>query len=121
MIVRMVGWLIWAGEALIAVNLLVLLLAAFARRVREGAGGLLFMSGWVWAIGLTVWSAVTIYSGWGWFLTFIGLLLGGVGVVPVAFFCLLFSRNWAALGELLFQCALVAGAYSLAPRLMRED
>jgi hypothetical protein len=35
MIVRIVGWLIRAGEFLIAVNLLTLLIAAFVKRSRE--------------------------------------------------------------------------------------
>ncbi len=121
MIVRNVGWLIRAGEFLIAVNLLTLLIAAFVKRSRELAGGLLYMSGYVWAMTLIAWSAVTVYAGWGWFLTILGLVVGGVGIVPVAFFCLLFTRHWADLGELLFQCVLAIAGYAFGPRLMAKD
>jgi len=121
MIVGIVRWLIYAGEILVAANLLTLLIAAFVRKFRELAGGLLYMSGYVWAMTLIAWSAVTVYSGWGWFLTILGLVLGGVGIVPVAFFCLLFARHWADLGELLFQCALAAVGYIFGPRLMAKD
>jgi hypothetical protein len=121
MIILIIGWLIHLGEFLVAINLLMLLIAAIVMRLRGAAGGLLFMSAWVWAITLTVWCAVTVYSGWGWFLAIVGLALGGVGIVPVAFFCLLLTRSWGPLGELLFQCALVACGYALAPRLMQED
>ena len=121
MILRIVGWLINLGEFLIALNLLTLLIAAFVKRFRSAAGGLLFGSAGVWAVALTVWSAFTVYAGWGWFLTILGLVLGGVGIVPVAFFCLAFSRDWMELGELIFQCALVTGAYYTAKRMMLEQ
>ena len=121
MMVGIVRWLIYAGEILIAVNLLTLLIAAFVRQFRESAGGLLYMSGYVWAMTLIVWSAVIVHAGWGWFLTILGLAIGGVGIVPVAFFCLLLSRHWADLGELLFQSALAVAGYIFGPRLMAKD
>lgn len=121
MIIKFLGWLIHAGEFLTAINLLTLLIAAFVKRFRDFAGGLLFMSVWMWAMTLILWCAVTVYMRWGWFLTVIGLLLGGVGIVPVAFLCLLFGREWLNLFELLFQVALATSGYYLATRLTRTD
>jgi len=120
MIIRILGWLIHAGEALIAINLLTLLIAVFVKRFREFAGGVLYMSGYVWAMTLIVWCSVTVYMGWGWLLTILGWALTGVGIVPVAFFCLLLSRNWASLGELFFQLVLAIFGYALGPYLLRE-
>jgi hypothetical protein len=120
MMVRIVGWLINFGELLVIIDLLMLLLAAFVKRSRGAAGGLLLFSAIAWALTLTVWSAVTVYSGWGGFLTVVGLLLGIVGIIPVAFVCLLFNAHWFDLLELLFQAALVAGGFYLSTRLARS-
>jgi hypothetical protein len=121
MIIRFLGWLIHVGEFLIAINLLTLLIAAFVKWFRDFAGGLLYMSTWVWAMTLIFWCAMTVYTGWGWFMTVIGLVLGVVGLVPVAFLYLLFCKEWLNLLELLFQVVLVTGGYYLAKRLMQTD
>jgi len=121
MIVRIVGWLIDLGELLFVLNLLTLLIAAPVKRFRWFAGFLLYMSGYVWAMTLIAWCAVVVHAGWGWFLTILGLAFAGVGIVPVAFFCLLFSRSWASLWELLFQLVLATCGYAFGPRLMGED
>lgn len=121
MIIRIVAWLIRGGEVLIAVNLLTLFIAAFVKRFRGTAGGLLFASSIAWALILTVWSAVTVYFGWGGFWTAVGLLLGIVGIIPMALFYLLSNAHWFDLMELLFQVALVLGGWLLAPRLMAKD
>lgn len=120
MIVTILGWLIHVGEILIGVNLLTLFIAAFVKRFRSLGGGLLFVSAGVWALTLTLWCAVTVYSGWGWFLTVLGLALGIAGIIPVAFFCLLLGREWLELLELLFQIALVFGGWHIAKRFMVE-
>ena len=112
--------MIHAGESLIAINLLTLLIAAFAKRFRGVAGGLLLFSVSAWALTLTVWCAARVFFDHGWFWTIIGLLLGGVGIVPVAFVSLLLGREWVDLFELLFQVALVFGGWYIASRLMME-
>jgi hypothetical protein len=121
MILRIVGWLIHAGEALVAINLLTLLTAAFVKRFRGTAGGLVFFSASVWALTLTMWCATREFFDHGWFLTVIGLLLGGVGIVPVAFVTLLLDREWTDVFELLFQVVLVFGGWFIARRLMLEE
>jgi hypothetical protein len=118
--IRIVGWLIRVGEALIAVNLLTLLIAAFVKRLRGMAGGLVFFSASVWALTLTVWCATRVFFDHGWFLTILGFLLGGVGIIPVAFVSLLLDREWLDLFELLFQVVLVLGGWYIASRLMLE-
>jgi len=121
MTARIVGWLIRAGELLIVVNVPMLLLAAFVKRFRGAAGGLLLFSSIAWALILTVWSTVVVYSGWGGFLTVVGLLMGIVGIIPMAFLYLLFNAHWFDLMDLLFQVALVLGGWLITSRLMAED
>jgi hypothetical protein len=108
MVVRIVGWLVGLGEFLLVLNLLTLLIAAFVKRFRGFAGGLLFFSAGIWALTtLTVWCAIRVFFNHGWLPTIFALCLGIVGIIPVAFFSLLFGREWLDLVELLFQAVLV--------------
>jgi hypothetical protein len=118
MILRIVGWLVNLGEALIAINLLTLLTAALVRRFRGAAGGLLLFSASVWALTLTAWCATRVFFDHGLLLTIFGLLLGGVGIVPVAFVSLLLGNEWPDLLELLVQVVLVFGGWYIASRLI---
>jgi hypothetical protein len=118
---RLLGWMINIGELLVVLNLLTLLLAAFVKRSRGAVSGLLLVSAIAWALILTVWSAVTVYSGWGGFLTTVGLFLGIVGIIPVAFLCLLTSAHWFELLDLLFQATLVGGGFYLSARVMQSS
>lgn len=120
MIARIVGWMVNLGELLVVFNLPFLLLAAFVKRSRGVAGALLLFSAIAWALILTVWSAVTVYSGWGPFLAIIGLLLGIVGIIPMAFLYLLFNAHWFELLDLVFQATLVLGGWYVAARLAQS-
>ena len=121
MILRIVGGVVNFGELLIIVNLPMLLLAVFVKRSRGAAGGLLLFSSIAWALILTVWSTVTVYSGWGGFLTVVGLILGIVGIIPMAFLYLLFNTHWFDLLDLLFQATLVVGGFYLATHIMQSQ
>jgi hypothetical protein len=121
MILRILGWLVHVGEALIAINLLTLLIAAFAKRARGIAGGLLLFSTNVWALILIASCTALVFLNHGWPLTIIGLLVGGVGIIPVAFVSALVNRAWLDLFNILFQVALVAGGWYMATRLMMKE
>jgi len=118
---RVIAWLIRGGEILFALNVVALIAAVIAKRLREPVAGLLFLSTWFWAVTLTVWCAVVVYAGWGWFWTAFGLLLGVIGIVPVALVCLVLKRDWMNLAELVFQTALVIGAWILATRIAPKE
>ena len=105
------GRLIHIGEALIAINLLTLLLAAIVKRLRGIAAILLLFSASVWALILTVSCTALVFLNHGWPLTIVGLLVGGVGIIPVAFVSTLVNRAWLDLFDILFQVALVAGGW----------
>ncbi len=93
MLIRIVGWMVGLSELLLAINLITLLVAVFAKRFRRTAGGLLFAAIWAWGLTLIVWCAVRVFFDHGPFLTIFGLLMGGVGIVPVAFLSLLVEES----------------------------
>lgn len=88
----------WIGLTIV---ILILLPLAIFRGTRGFAGmGIYFFS---WVVGITTWflgAAIAFYA-WGWWGLIIGILLFGVGVVPVgilaAFFSLKITSMWVSL------------------------
>lgn len=75
----------------VAIVVLVLLPMSFATRTRSAAGTGLFVASYLF--GATTWflgAGITL-STFGWFGLIIGLLLFGVGVVPMAIFAAVFQ------------------------------
>jgi hypothetical protein len=95
----------------IGIAFLVCLPAIFIRQMRGVASVVLYLCLTLWSLSLFLWCVANIYIGWGAFWLTVGLLLGGVGVVPVAFFCFLFGRQWSLEFDLLCQVAVIAGGY----------
>jgi len=85
----------WIGAAIIV---LVLLPMALFRATRPAAGtGMYFAS---YLFGFTTWflgAAVTIVS-WGWVGFIVGLIIAGVGVVPIGILAAFISLKLPALG-----------------------
>ncbi|OGM94851.1 hypothetical protein A2524_00130 [Candidatus Wolfebacteria bacterium RIFOXYD12_FULL_48_21] len=83
---------------------------AFFKKTRIITATTLFISSYVF--GLTVWMVgfLVTYSLWGGFGVFIGLMMGGVGVVPLGIIAAVFNGAWAMAGNLLYGIAITFGA-----------
>ena len=92
MLIRIVGLMVGLGELLLTINLITLLVAVFAKRSGGplGAAVCCYLG---MGSPLIVWCAVRVFFDHGPFLTIFGLLMGGVGIVPVAFLSLLVGRK----------------------------
>jgi uncharacterized protein YacL len=56
---------------------------------------------------------IVTYALWGGFGLFIGLMLGGVGVVPLAMLATLFKGMWSVFGELILMIVVTVGTRML--------
>lgn len=93
-------WLALLSMLTFLVSFLILLpLAIFKKTRGASAIGLLIAS---YIFGTTGWilSILIAYLFWGFIGLFIGLSIGGVGVVPVAMFASIFNGEWAIFGKL---------------------
>lgn len=79
----------------LAVGVLVLVPMSFIRRTRDCSSVGLFIVATIIAIALWVWSAVHLQHLWGTTGVVVGVLIGGVGVIPLAFIALLGDGEWA--------------------------
>jgi len=117
---RIVAWLNTASLWAIAVALAVCLPAIFIRKIRPFSGTVLAFCTWIWGPTLWLWCVGNVLAGWGVFWLVVGILLGGVGVIPVALICFITAGRWWDVGELLFQFALVWGGRLLATKMMDQ-
>lgn len=94
-------WAMLATAITIVVAVPISLLLAIFKRTR-GAGGVgLFVSSYIVGISLWIWSLIVAYSLAGFFWTIAGLLIGGVGIVPIALIASLLKAEWAIAVQIL--------------------
>lgn len=93
------------------------LVGILARRLRGICGSVMFVASFVFGIDLWIWSLVSVLHCWGRIAAVIGILLAGVGVVPMALVATLFSRAWSTFGFLAlngaicYLCNMAASAF----------
>lgn len=116
-LVNITGFL--ASLALLVVLFLLLPLSV-PRRTRAVAGHGMYIVSWVW--GVALWMAATamllnLWGGWGFV---IGVLLLGVGSVPVAAVASLIHGEWTYLGALAVGVVLVFGLRAFSVWVLRK-
>lgn len=106
-------WLINFSWIVFAINLLILLPLGLFRKTGIVGGMGMYISSYVF--GLTLWflGLLLTYFTWGFFGIFIGLVLGGVGVVPVAMLAMLLNGEFFTLVVLIVLTILTFGARAL--------
>ena len=106
-------WLINFSWIIFAINLLILLPLGLFRRTGIVGGMGMYISSYVF--GLTLWflGLLLTYFTWGFFGIFIGLVLGGVGVVPVAMLAMLLNGEFFTLVVLIVLTILTFGVRAL--------
>lgn len=122
--VLMIQGAVWVGEHVMqwlinltwiafGINLFILLPLSFFRKTGMFGGIGMFISSYVF--GLTLWfmGLLLTYFTWGFFGIFIGLILGGVGVVPVAMLAMLLNGELFVLFVLVLLLILTFGLKAL--------
>jgi len=106
-------WLINFSWIVFAINLFILLPLGLFRKTGIVGGMGMYISSYVF--GLTLWflGLLLTYFTWGFFGIFIGLVLGGVGVVPVAMLAMLLNGEFFTLVVLIMLTILTFGARAL--------
>ena len=117
---KVLPFLIRATTIVTGFCIVVLFPLAFFRATRTVSAFGLYLASYVF--GLAVWMygfLVTFYL-WGAMGVFIGLGLGGVGVVPLGFIAAVTHGMWGTAGELFYGLALTFGARAFALYLARK-
>lgn len=107
--VRVLPWLMWLCFWGVGFNILILLPLALIPPTRGWAGLGFYLSSY--AFGLTGWfmGLLLTWSLWGLVAVILGLVIMGVGVVPIAIVATLFNGMWLELGVLVLAVVLAYG------------
>lgn len=107
-----------------ATVLILLPMAAFHQTQRQAATGLMYAAS-IFGITLWVWGLLLTYNLWGGGAVLLGLVLLGVGVVPMAMLATGLAEMWSTLGQLVLLAVLTYGTRRLGKTLLlklhRED
>jgi hypothetical protein len=112
--VHLLPWFAVASDIALVLLVVVLLPLSAIRKCRSiAAAGILIIS---YIFGVTVWmeGLLLTYSLWGTFALVVGLMMMGVGVVPMAMLATLFHGQWANLAELFVMALLTFGSRAYA-------
>lgn len=93
---------------LLVVNVMAVI-AALSPKLRFISGTTLLVSSYIYGITVWIYGLVVTLSLWGVLALIIGLILGGVGVVPIGMLAALFNTEWSALLTLVALGALTIG------------
>ena len=99
---------------LTAILILVLAPLAFFKKTREWSATGIYLFSYVFGLTLWFYSALIAYVLWGFLALIIGLVILGIGVLPVALLASLFSGEWAILGNIVYLVVLTYGCRALA-------
>jgi hypothetical protein len=107
---RAYPWLLLVATLAFWVTILIFLPLAIFRRTRGFAGASTYAASYVFGLTLWVWALLLSYTLWGIGGIVVGLILGGIGVVPIAMLASLFNGLWSTLGQLVLLTAITIGS-----------
>jgi hypothetical protein len=96
------------------VAVILLILPAFIRKSRGFAAIGYMLASYIFGISLWMYGLIVAYALWGTAGVVVGLVLMGVGVVPVAVVAALLHGEWFAIGNLILGLVMTFGTRALA-------
>ena len=107
-------WIDFVSFVAFFVSILILLPMAVFKKTRIiSAVGFLIVS-YIFGLVTWMWSVLIVVVTWGFLGLFIGLLLGGVGAIPVAIIASVFIGEWSTFGGLILMVIITLGTGILA-------
>ena len=106
---KLMPWLITASSIALIVCIFILLPMSAFRTSRPWAGVGYYYASFVFGIMVLAYSCLFTVFTWGYGALVLGLIIGGVGVVPVALLAAIFHAEWSVLWELVSGIVLTFG------------
>jgi len=109
----------WLAGILFLVNLIVLLVA-LVPKARGVAGIIIYISSYIYGLSTWIFGFAVTLALWGWLAVIIGVMMGGVGVVPIGMLAAIFKGNWAIFWSLLLSAILTYGSRLIGTLLVNN-
>ena len=103
-------WLFVANTLVAALDILILLPLAALRATRALSGSGFVLSSFVFGATLWFWGLLITFFMWGFIGVFVGLVIMGVGVVPIGMLAAAINGEWGVVGQLLLLAFMTFGA-----------
>lgn len=115
-------WLIGAGQASFAICAFVFLPLCIFGKTRPWAGFGFFMASYILGAELFAYCCVVAFAIWGYVGLILGVMLGGIGVIPIALLAAAFAAirhrtEWGLFGDILLGIFLTFGTRLLGIHL----
>ena len=104
------GWTREVAEWTLVGCIFILAPLGLFRRTRAAGGIGFYVASFAFGANLFIFAVIVVLSLWGVLALVIGLLIAGVGVLPVAFLASVWRREWSVFWELVFGLVLTFGA-----------
>jgi hypothetical protein len=102
-------WLVVASQIALAICIFIFLPLCIFRKTRPLAGLGFYIASFVFGVLLFALSCLLSVSIWGYGALIVGLVMGGVGVLPVALVATLFTARWELFIELIIGLVMTFG------------
>lgn len=112
-----VNWL--AG--ILFVSNLVLLVFALIPKARGAIGLIIYISSYLYGLSAWIYGLAVTLALWGWLAVIIGMILGGIGVVPIGLLATMFHGEWSIFWTLLFTAVLTYGSRIVGHTLVNSS
>ncbi len=106
---KLMPWLVTASTYALLVCIFIFLPLCIFRKTRPWAGVGFVYASLLFGAMLFAYSCLFVVFAWGYGALAVGLILAGVGVVPVALLAAIFHGEWTVFWELLFGVVLTFG------------
>ncbi len=107
-------WLVSISGITFAISIFILLPLAIFKKTRGASAIGLLIASYIFGATAWVWSFLLAYVFWGFLGLFIGLFIGGVGVVPIAMLASMFKGEWGIFGQLVLIVIITFGVRFLS-------
>lgn len=99
----------WLAGILLIINIIALVISAIPN-ARGASGILIYISSYIYGLGTWIFGLAVTLTLWGWVAVLIGVLMGGIGVVPIGMLAAIFHGQWGIFWTLLINLALTYSA-----------
>jgi hypothetical protein len=107
----------WLAGILLLINIVALLIAIIPK-TRGSVGLFIYISSYIYGLSAWIFGLAVTLAFWGWIAVIIGIMLGGIGVVPIGMLAAIFNGEWAIFWSLFFAVVFTYGARVIGTLLM---
>lgn len=111
--VKVLPWLSIIMWIVFVIDIFVIFPLGLFRKTKGVSGAGLVISSYVYGLTLWFWALLITYFTWGLLAVFIGLVIVGIGVVPIAILASIVKGQWATLGQIILFIVLTFGSRAL--------